>query len=170
MPCWLVGTRNKPNAVGFVADLAPRLANKAQLTIDGWNGYPDALWAAFGPHGVHHAMLNNRCADQSAVKEAKRRYSPAPMSNAEKIKCQGNLDMEKVSTSHAERENLSVRMRMRRFTRLTTAFSKKLESHMHASSFHFMVYNFAEHHQDDPRHGGRRVGFSVVHRGQCPHS
>ena len=147
MPCWLVGTRNKINAREFMFDLAPRLANRVQLTSDGYQPYPDAVWDAFGPHGVDFAIVNKSYADQGSVKEAKRRYSPAPILSAEKVKIQGNPDMGKVSTSHAERANLSMRMGMRRFTRLTNAFSKKLENHMHAVSFYFMVYNFVKIHK-----------------------
>jgi IS1 family transposase len=146
MPCWLVGVRNKPSTFAFMKDLAGRLSPRIQLTTDGWNVYPDAVWEAFGPHGVDYAMLNKSYADEGAVKEAKRRYSPAPMIGCEKVKIQGEPNMEKVSTSHAERANLSMRMGMRRFTRLTNAFSKKLTNHMHAVSFYFMVYNFVKIH------------------------
>jgi hypothetical protein len=89
-------------------------------------------------------MLNKSYANEYGLKEAKRRYSPATMTSCEKIKVFGNPDVAHVSTSHVERANLSMRMSMRRFTRLTNAFSTKLEKHMHAVSFYFMVYNFVK--------------------------
>ena len=92
-------------------------------------------------------VLNKSYAGEGNLKEAKRRYSPATMTSCEKLKVFGNPDFEHVSTSHVERANLSMRMGMRRFTRLTNAFSKKLENHMHAVSFYFMVYNFVKIHK-----------------------
>jgi hypothetical protein len=91
-------------------------------------------------------MLNKTYANEGNPKEAKRRYSPSHMTGAEKLVVRGNPDMDHLSTSHVERANLSMRMGMRRFTRLTNAFSKKLENHMHAVSFYFMVYNFVKIH------------------------
>ncbi len=92
------------------------------------------------------AVLKKNYANEYGLKEAKRRYSPATMTSCDKIKVFGNPDSNHVSTSHVERANLSMRMGMRRFTRLTNAFSKKLENHMHAVSFYFMVYNFVKIH------------------------
>jgi hypothetical protein len=92
-------------------------------------------------------MLNKSYANEAGLKEAKRRYSPATMTSCEKLRVYGNPDKKHVSTSHVERANLSMRMRMRRFTRLTNAFSKKLDNHMHAVSFYFMVYNFVKIHK-----------------------
>ncbi len=145
MPCWLVGVRNKESTMDFIADLAPRFAGRIQLTADGWSSYPDAVDAAF--HGnVDFGVLNKSYAAEYGLKEAKRRYSPATMTSCEKLKVFGNPDKKHISTSHVERANLSMRMGMRRFTRLTNAFSKKLENHMHAVSFYFMVYNFVKIH------------------------
>ena len=145
MPCWLVGTRSRQCTFDFMEDLAGRLANRVQLTSDGMNAYPDAVEAAF--HGnVDFGVLNKSYANEYGLKEAKRRYSPATMTSCEKLKVFGNPDFNHVSTSHVERANLSMRMGMRRFTRLTNAFSKKLENHMHAVSFYFMVYNFVKIH------------------------
>ncbi|MDP1968374.1 MAG: IS1 family transposase [Burkholderiaceae bacterium] len=146
MPCWLVGTRTAQCADDFMADLAPRMAGRVQLTTDGLRVYPDAVEKAFKGN-VDYGMLNKTYANESGLKEAKRRYSPATMTSCEKLKVYGNPDMEHVSTSHVERANLSMRMGMRRFTRLTNAFSKKLENHMHAVSFYFMVYNFVKIHK-----------------------
>ena len=117
-----------------------------QLTTDGMQSYPDAVDAAFNGN-VDYGVLNKSYANEYGLKEAKRRYSPATMTSSEKIKVFGNPDFKLVSTSHVERTNLSMRMGMRRFTRLTNAFSKKLENHMHAVSFYFMVYNFVKIHK-----------------------
>ena len=146
MPCWLVGTRTRQCTFDFMEDLASRLANRVQLTSDGMQSYPDAVYAAFLGN-VDYAVLNKTYAGESHLKEAKRRYSPATMTSCEKLKGFGNPDEQHVSTSHVERANLSMRMGMRRFTRLTNAFSKKLENHMHAVSFYFMVYNFVKIHK-----------------------
>ena len=145
MPCWLVGTRTAQCANDFMLDLVGRLANHVQLTTDGLKVYLDALEAAF-KGGVDCMMLNKTYANEYGLKEAKRRYSPATMTSCEKLKVFGNPDKALVSTSHVERANLSMRMGMRRFTLLTNAFSKKLENHMHAVSFYFMVYNFVKIH------------------------
>ncbi len=146
MPCWLVGTRTAECANDFMEDLAGRLANRIQLTTDGLKVYPDAVEAAF-KGSVDYGMLNKTYANEYGLKETKRRYSPATMTSSEKLKIFGNPEFDHVSTSHVERANLSMRMGMRRFTRLTNAFSKKLENHMHAVSFYFMVYNFVKIHK-----------------------
>ena len=146
LPCWLVGTRTAECANDFMMDLAGRLANRVQLTTDGLKLYPDAVDKAFDGL-VDYGMLNKSYANEHGLKEAKRRYSPATMTSSEKLKVYGNPDFKLVSTSHVERANLSMRMGMRRFTRLTNAFSKKLENHMHAVSFYFMVYNFVKIHK-----------------------
>lgn len=143
MPCWLVGTRTRQCTFEFMEDLAARLSSRMQLTSDGMQSYPDAVEAAFGDL-VDYGMLNKSYANEYGLKEAKRRYSPATMTSCEKLKIFGNPDKALVSTSHVERANLSMRMGMRRFTRLSNAFSKKLENYMHAVSFYFMVYNFPE--------------------------
>lgn len=145
MPCWLVGPRTMRNTDDFMADLAPRFTKRIQLTTDGWPAYVPAVEKAFG-RGVDYAVLNKSYASGEPVKEAKRRYSPAPMIGATKIVINGNPDLKHISTSLVERANLSMRMGMRRFTRLTNAFSRKLENHMHAVSFYFMVYNFVKIH------------------------
>jgi IS1 family transposase len=146
MPCWLVGTRTAQCTQDFVQDLASRLANRIQLTSDGFSSYPDAVEAAFKGE-VDFGVLNKTYGTEPAFKEAKRRYSPSKMTSSVKLKVFGNPEFEHVSTSHVERANLSMRMGMRRFTRLTNAFSKKLENHMHAVSFYFMVYNFVKIHK-----------------------
>ena len=145
MPCWLVGYRTNESADHFTADLAPRLANRVQLTTDAMSGYPKAVAKHFGEE-VDFAVLNKSYEGGMPQVEAKRRYSPAVCIGATKNVVCGSPEMKDVSTSHVERANLSMRMGMRRFTRLTNAFSKKIENHMHAISFYFMVYNFVKTH------------------------
>ena len=145
MPCWLVGLRNTESTDEFVEDLAGRLANRVQLTTDAMSSYPAAIAKHFGDN-VDYAVLKKNYAAGPAVKEAKRRYSPAECTGATKIPMIGIPFPDRVSTSHVERANLSMRMNMRRFTRLTNGFSKKIENHMHAISFFFMVYNFVKVH------------------------
>jgi IS1 family transposase len=145
IPCWLVGVRNQECTDEFMNDLAPRLANRIQLTTDGFYAYPSAVDLAFGGR-VDYAVLNKSYDAGSASVEAKRRYSPPAFVKATKIVMTGNPDPYAISTSLVERTNLSIRMSNRRLTRLTNAFSKKLANHMHAMSFYFMVYNFVKIH------------------------
>lgn len=145
MPCWLVGQRTRECTDDFIADLASRLSGRVQLTTDGLKTYPDAVEKAFG-RDVDFGVLNKTYEGGVSVVEAKRRYSPAVCTGATKIAVSGSPDPKHISTSHVERANLSMRMNMRRFTRLTNAFSKKIENHMHAISFYFMVYNFVKIH------------------------
>lgn len=146
MPCYMLGYRNRVCAEAFMADLAARLGNRVQLTTDGMGAYPAAVEKAFGVD-VDYAVLNKSYAAGPAHKEAKRRYSPAECTGVERIPVCGIPFPERISTSHVERANLSMRMGMRRFTRLTNAFSKKIEMHMHAISLHFLHYNFARIHK-----------------------
>lgn len=145
MPCWLVGFRNSESANEFIGDLAQRVTGRIALTTDAMHAYPSAVRRHFGTN-VDYAIINKTYAAGPAVKEAKRRYSPAVCTGCEKIPVIGIPLPKDVSTSHVERANLSMRMGMRRFTRLTNAFSKKIENHMHAISFYFMVYNFVKKH------------------------
>lgn len=146
MPCWLVGTRNRQCTFDFMEDLAGRLANRIQLTSDGFQQYPDAVEAAFRGQ-VDYAVLNKSYGKEPNTNQASRRYSPPEIVSSSKAIINGQPAMEHIGTSHVERANLSMRMGMRRFTRLTNAFSKKLENHMHAVSFYFMVYNFVKIHK-----------------------
>ena len=146
MPCWLVGTRSARCTQDFISDLASRLANRIQLTTDSNRSYPDAVDKAFNGE-VDFGMLNKSYANEHGLKEAKRCHSPGTMTSSEKLKVFGNPDFKHVYTLHVKRANLSMRMGMRRFTRLTNTFSKKLENHMHAVSFYFMVYNFVKIHK-----------------------
>ena len=123
-------------------DLRSRLANRVQLTTDGHGVYVWAVEDAFGSE-VDYAMLVKIYGHES---ESKRRYSPAQCIGANPTIIQGHPDPTKISTSLAERQNLTMRMSMRRFTRLTNAFSKKIENLEYAVALHFMYYNFARPH------------------------
>jgi hypothetical protein len=140
------GYRSKECATAFMENLAGRLANRVHLTTDGMTGYPAAIANAFGAD-VDFAVLNKSYAAGPPVKEAKRRYSPAAYTGSTKIPMIDIPFPEFVSTSQVERANLTMRVGMRRFTRLTNTFSKKIEVHMHAVSLHFMHYNLARVHK-----------------------
>lgn len=140
---WLVGDRGGDTAKAFVQDLASRLANRVQLTSDGHVPYLWAVEDAFGAD-IDYAMLVKR---YGQTDEGQRRYSPPECVGAEKQVVTGNPDPKHISTSFVERQNLTMRMSMRRFTRLTNAFSKKVENHVHAVSMHFMFYNFGRIHK-----------------------
>lgn len=143
VPCWHVGMRDAEAALLFLTDLQERLAHRVQLTSDGHMAYLSAVEAAFGWNGVDYAMLKKM---YGHAPEGTRRYSPPVCIGAEKEPIMGKPASEHISTSFAERQNLTMRMQMRRFTRLTNAFSKKLENHMHAISLHFMHYNYCRPH------------------------
>lgn len=143
VPCWHVGNRNADAANEFIVDLASRLANRVQITTDGHRPYLEAIEAAFGTE-VDYAMLVKIYGPSP---EGQRRYSPAECTGAIKTRIAGAPDMERVSTSYAERNNLNVRMHSRRMTRLTNAFSKKMENHAHAMALHFFYYNFVRIHK-----------------------
>jgi IS1 family transposase len=143
VPCWLVGLRDASYAYQFMSDLKSRLANRVQITTDGHKVYLWAVEDAFGSE-VDYAMLVKL---YGAEPDIEKRYSPAKCIAAEPHIIQGNPDPTKISTSFAERQNLTMRMSMRRFTRLTNAFSKKIENLEYAVALHFMYYNFARPHK-----------------------
>ncbi|MFC1946575.1 IS1 family transposase [Chloroflexota bacterium] len=143
IPSWLVGERNTDCAYAFVADLRDRLSNRVQLTTDGHKMYLEAVEQAFGGD-IDYAMLIKLYGKDI---EGEKRYSPAECTGTQKRKINGKPDMKAVSTSYVERQNLTMRMQMRRFTRLTNAFSKKLENHILALALYFMYYNFARPHK-----------------------
>jgi IS1 family transposase len=130
---WLVGARSQESATAFMQDIAARMANRIQLTTDGHFMYPAAVRQAFAFARVDFAQLQ-KTYGQTAVTGPARRYSPAVCTGAVKQRVIGRPDMDLVSTSYVERANLTMRMQMRRFTRLTNAFSKKAENHLHAVS------------------------------------
>jgi len=144
MISYMVGQRDAECAEIFMLDLKDRLDNRVQLTTDGHKAYLTAVESAFG-ESVDYAMLIKLYGD--APEENRRRYSAPACTGAIKTPLNGNPDTEKVSTSYVERQNLNMRMGMRRFTRLTNAFSKKLENHFHALSLYFMYYNFVRIHK-----------------------
>ena len=146
IPCWHVGTRDAESAYEFIHDLAARLTNRVQLTTDGHKAYIEAVENAFG-HDVDFAQLIKMYGNAGQSKEDARRYSPSECTGIEKRRVTGNPNTKDISTSYVERQNLTMRMHMRRFTRLTNAFSKKLENHMHAISLYFMFYNFCKIHK-----------------------
>ena len=140
---WVVGDRSGETARVFVCDLAKRLANRTQITTDGHRAYLESIEAGFGSD-VDYAMLIKL---YGQTEEGQRRYSPAQVVGTETVCCTGKPDPKHISTSFAERQNLTMRMSMRRFTRLTNALSKKIENLAHAVALHFMWYNFGRIHQ-----------------------
>jgi IS1 family transposase len=146
MVSWLVGPRHGKSAERFISDVASRLADRVQITTDGSFSYISAIEKAFGWAGADFAQLVKTYGDLPE-EERKRRYSPAVCTGAIKNPIMGRPDMDLVSTSYVERANLTMRMQMRRFTRLTNAFSKKAENHAHAVSLNFMFYNYCRPHQ-----------------------
>ena len=143
IPSWLVGNRDGDTAYVFINDLASRLKHRVQLTTDGYKAYLEAVEGSFGPD-IDYAMLIKI---YGSTQEEEKRYSPAKIIDTERKKIMGNPDPNHISTSYAERQNLTMRMAMRRFTRLTNGFSKKVENLSHAVSLHFMYYNFARIHR-----------------------
>lgn len=140
---WLVGDRDAGTASEFISDLASRLANRIQLTTDGYKVYLDAVEDAFGAD-VDYAMLVKLYGE---APQTEARYSPASCLGARKDIINGFPERKYISTSFVERQNLTMRMSMRRFTRLTNGFSKKVENLEAAVALYFMHYNFARIHQ-----------------------
>jgi IS1 family transposase len=145
VPSWLVGERTVDDAWAFMQDLKARLRNRVQLTTDGHQAYVAAVGLTFG-RDIDWAQLQ-KIYGADPNPSAQRRYSPAICTGTQVRILKGDPDPERISTSYVERQNLTMRMGMRRFTRLTNAFSKKVENLAHAVSLHYMHYNFARVHQ-----------------------
>jgi len=145
VPAWLVGNRDIETGSIFMEDLASRFAHRIQLTTDGHKAYLEAVDGAFGAD-IDYAMLVKIYGDSIETKVEKR-YSPAKYVSSRKETITGNPDRKHISTSYAERQNLTMRMSMRRFTRLTNGFSKKVDNLAHSVSLYFMYYNFARIHR-----------------------
>ena len=146
VPTWRIGDRSSATGVDFMDDLRKRLRNRVQLTTDGHKPYLIAVEEAFGGD-VDYAMLVKEYGNTDTGKSAHRRYSPGIVNGMEITVVTGAPNLDLISASYAERNNLTMRMSMRRFTRLTNAFSKKLENHAAQVAVHFWYYNFCRKHQ-----------------------
>lgn len=144
VPSWYIGSRTALDALEFMRDVASRIDGRVQLTTDGLNSNLVAVPRAFG-EDIDYAMLQKIYGKDPTQPE--RRYSPATVTGVERRVIMGDSDPRYVSTSYVERQNLTMRMSMRRFTRLTNGFSKKVENLAAAVSLHFMHYNFARPHK-----------------------
>src|SRR6266850_3087065 len=147
VPSWAVGRRDGFTAQAFIRDLADRLAYRVQLTTDGHKVYLEAVEQAFGSNIDYAMLIKMYEGDSGKSATAERRYSPAVCTGIQTQRIAGDPDPDYISTSFVERQNLTMRMSMRRFTRLTNAFSKKLDNLKVAVALHFMHYNFARIHQ-----------------------
>jgi IS1 family transposase len=143
---WFVGGRDAECGLWFMKDVARRLSNRIQLTSDGHGAYLKAVGEVFGID-IDYAMLVKVYGEPSHSREASRRYSPADCVGTKTSTIAGKPDPKHISTSYAERANLTMRMHMRRFTRLTNAFSKKLENHAHMVALYTLWYNFVRIHK-----------------------
>lgn len=142
---WFVGNRDAESALEFMQDIKSRIANRIQLTSDGYKPYLKAVDETFDGHIDFAQLVKVYGSSESEGNE--RRYSAAEFVGTKKIIIEGRPDVDHISTSYVERQNLTMRMHMRRFTRLTNAFSKKIENHSYAIALHFVYYNFCKVHK-----------------------
>ena len=138
----MVGNRDAKSATMFIDDLASRLASRVQLTSDGLKVYLEAVEGAFGSEIDYAQLIKTYAASQEET-----RYSPAVCTSCEPKPVMGHPDPKHISTSFVERQNLSLRMGIQRFTRLTNAFSKKVDNHAYMVALYYMHYNFARIHK-----------------------
>lgn len=143
VPCYRVGKRTAPHARAFLSDLSGRLTNRVQLSSDALNAYVEASEAAFGNRVDYGQIVKSYEAEPIGPG----RYSPPHVVSADRFPMSGNPDWKHISTSYIERQNLTMRMSMRRFTRLTNAFSKKLDNLKAAVAVHFAHYNLVRIHR-----------------------
>jgi IS1 family transposase len=144
---WFAGDRTNRSAEAFLGDAAGRIVTPVQVTTDGFKGYEMAMQKTFGNHADNSYGQIKKVYAATADKGPARRYSPGVCVSADREARFGNPDEKMTSTSHVERMNLNMRMGMRRFTRLTNAFSKKLDNHLHALALYFFHYNFCRQHK-----------------------
>jgi IS1 family transposase len=149
IPCWLVGGRNEWTAHEFIADLGSRLANRVQITTDGHKPYIEAIQQQFGSDVDFAQLVKYYGPEPRSIEEAPqaRKYSPQVCTSTDVRIIEGNPDRSRISTSYIERSNLTLRMSNRRFTRLTNAFSRKVQNHAASIALTFMAYNFARVHK-----------------------
>ncbi|SRR6266508_4868592 len=161
---WAIGRRDAATANAFIRDLASRLAHRVQVTTDGHKVYLEAIEGAFGADVDYAMLVKLYGGDQGGQSET--RYSPAVCTGTREIRITGDPDPEHISTSYVERQNLTMRMQMRRFTRLTNAFSKKVENHAHSVGLVLHVVQLRPDSPNPPRdpgNGGRYQRSCVVH-------
>lgn len=144
VPSFLVGKRTGPNTRRFMDDLAGRIEGRVQITTDGWFPYPGAVRNSFNGRAAYGQIIKNYAGGSFDV--VSRRYSPPRLASIRRVGMWGLPNARYLSTSHVERQNLTMRMQMRRFTRLTNAFSKKLANLEAAVALHFAHYNFCRRH------------------------
>ncbi|HLK69433.1 MAG TPA: DDE-type integrase/transposase/recombinase [Bryobacteraceae bacterium] len=158
IPCWLVGKRDAVSAEEFIKDLAGRLENRVQLTTDRLKVYLSGIVGAFDEE-IDYAILHKI---YGADRQTEARYSPAICTGCEKKPTIGDPDPKHISTGYVERQNFTMRMSMRRFTRLTNAFSKKVEDHAASIALYLMWYNFGRIQQTLKMTPAMRSGLSFT--------